>query len=62
MNKNYFRKQIPVHVTPSPEYPVLQAHVNEPTVFVHSARVSWQLSDLAVHSFTSEYKIYIKYV
>ena len=40
---------LPEHVTPSPENPLLQAHVNEPTVLVQAAFVS-QLSVLAVHS------------
>jgi hypothetical protein len=36
-------------VTPSPVYPALHAHVNEPGVFVHVALTS-QLSDAVAHS------------
>jgi hypothetical protein len=41
-----------VHVTPSPVYPGLHVHLNEPTVFVQVAWAS-QLSVPFEHSFTS---------
>ena len=41
-----------VHVTPSPMYPALQPHVNEPAVFVQNP-FTLQLSEFAAHSSTS---------
>ena len=41
----------PVHVVPSPVYPMLQAQVKEPSVFVHIAFVSHRLTK---HSLTSK--------
>jgi len=35
--KEKSKKSLPVHVKPSPEYPVLQAQLKLPTVFVHNA-------------------------
>ena len=44
---------LPVHVTPLPRKPVLQAHENEPGLLVHLALTS-QLCLLVVHSLISE--------
>jgi hypothetical protein len=44
---------LPVHDVPSPLYPVLQAQVKLPTVFVHAALIS-QLPVPAVHSSMSK--------
>ena len=46
--------QLPVHKTPSPLYPLLQAQVKLPSVSVHVAMVSAQLSVPSVHSSISE--------
>ena len=43
---------LPVQFTPFPEKPFLQAHVNDPIVFVHVA-LSWQLCVVSAHSLTS---------
>ena len=43
----------PEHVCPLPEYPVLQAHENDPTVSVHVAS-AWQLCVPSVHSLGSD--------
>lgn len=42
-----------LQVTPSPENPVLQLHVNEPSVLVQTAS-SWQLSVPSSHSLSSK--------
>ena len=41
----------PLHVIPSPPYPVLQAHVKDPSVLVQEA-CTWQ-GDSVIHSSTS---------
>ena len=46
--------QLPVHVTPSPRYPALQAQVKLPSVSVHVAMVAAQLSVSSAHSSISE--------
>ena len=33
----YILKHLPWHISPSPEYPSLQAHVKDPGVLVHVA-------------------------
>ena len=43
----------PSHVIPSPKYPVLHLHVNEPSVFVQAAFAS-QLSVADSHSSISK--------
>ena len=48
--------KIPVHSIPLPVNPELQAHVNDPTVFVQAAFLS-QLSVLRVHSLLSKIDI-----
>ena len=47
-----FTKDLPVHVTPLPLNPVLQAQVNDPSVLVHVALLS-QLWVPRVHSLLS---------
>ena len=42
------------HVFPSPVYPSLQEHLNEPSVFEHDARLWRQSSDPCTHSSTSK--------
>jgi len=37
-------------------YPILQAHVNEPTVFVQDP-LAWQLCDFKEHSSMSEHEV-----
>ena len=49
--KNY----LPVQVTPSPVQPELQAHLNDPMVFVQVA-CAWQLSVSLAHSLISKDK------
>ena len=44
------KSHIPVHVTPFPVYPSLHMQVKLPTVFMHIAFVSSQLSVITVHS------------
>ena len=44
-------KHLPVHTTPSPLYPVLHAHVKDPSVLVQEA-LAWQ-GDSATHSLMS---------
>ena len=46
-------KQSPVQVTPFPEYPELQAQVNDPGVLVHVAVPDAQFEVPAVHSLMS---------
>ena len=59
---------IPVHVIPSPLYPPLQVHVNEPTVLAHVASASqlWAPSAPGAnpHSSTSkkDFKLYVMYM
>ncbi len=40
-------------ITPSPVYPALHVHINEPSVFIHVANVSRQLSCPSTHSLLS---------
>ena len=42
------------YVFPSPVYPSLQEHLNEPSVFEHDARLWKQSSDPCTHSSTSK--------
>ena len=42
------------YVFPSPVYPSLQEHLNDPSVFEHDARLWRQSSDLCTHSSTSK--------
>ena len=44
----YVCKHIPMHIVPSPLYPVLHAHVKDPSVLVQEALV-WQ-GDWMIHS------------
>ena len=46
---------IPRHVCPSPRYPLLQEHANEPSVFTHAALLSHKVLSLA-HSSMSKKK------
>lgn len=46
---------IPRQIMPSPMYPGLQAHENEPTVLKHAALMS-HAGDSLAHSFKSEKK------
>jgi len=50
-------ENIPVQVTPVPEYPALQAQVNDPIVLLHVAVPFAQWSVPKVHSLTSEIKM-----
>ena len=55
-NKNFTNKvmkKLPVHDFPSPVYPALQIHSNDPNVFLQNAFAS-QLCDPIVHSSMSE--------
>ena len=47
---------LPVHVVPTPVYPSLHVHVNDPTVFAHAALSSQLLSAGCAHSSTSKDK------
>ena len=51
MQKLAKHESLPVHVIPSPMYPLLQAHTKDPGVFVHVA--SGSQGDMS-HSFISE--------
>ena len=44
-----YQNGLPVHVLPSPEYPVLHAHVYDPIVLLHTA-LTPQLWALVEHS------------
>ena len=48
----------PSHVTPSPLNPSLHTHIKPPSVFMHIAFVSWQLSVPSVHSSISVKRVY----
>ena len=51
------KKSLPVgwqYVFPSPVYPSLQEHLNEPSVFEHDARLWRQSCDPCAHSSTSK--------
>ena len=49
----FFNPHLLVQVLPSPEYPDLHVHVNDPSVSVQTALL-WQSSASRLHSFSSK--------